>query len=147
MLELIMMRRNVMMTMITMRMAMMCNGNVKARKIVTCAISFNNFILFHTCSRQRVVVYDIFQQKVKVFFCSVFSQFGRCQGSGLSSLPSGKEIYFLIAQLAKISCTSVPSLKYHIGIWHPEAPLNNQILCLLFSCIRSGGKVFNSSGV
>ena len=41
MLELIMMGRNVMMT---MRMTMMCNGNVKSRKIVICAISFNSFI-------------------------------------------------------------------------------------------------------
>ena len=44
MLELIMMRRNVMMMMMTMRMTMMCNGNVKSRKIVIRAISFNNFI-------------------------------------------------------------------------------------------------------
>ena len=44
MLELIMMGRNVMMTMMTMRMTMMCNGNVKSRKIVIRAISFNNFI-------------------------------------------------------------------------------------------------------
>ena len=44
MLELIMMRWNVMMTMMTMRMTMMCNGNVKSRKIVIRAISFNNFI-------------------------------------------------------------------------------------------------------
>ena len=44
MLELIMMGRNVMMTMMTMRMTMMCNGNVKSRKIVICAISFNSFI-------------------------------------------------------------------------------------------------------
>ena len=40
-----MMRRNVMTTMMAMRMTMIRHGNVKSRKIVICDISFNSFII------------------------------------------------------------------------------------------------------